>query len=217
MSREARVEDAPVLRYLGLPEDYEPRPSTDPIEFLKRHLRQLPSALLQPLSSITTPKQRTIVPIIRNRRLKYTKSDPPVFSYNEARKTWPALWKGAPSGTRLGREEREDEKKWANTSFLEGRKQHVGKLGDLLGDYAEEREAEQARAFRRAAAQDFVPEEEEDSDESDGVDGGASHTNVDETEEELRENFERLIQERFIYGLLDVSKTVDSLCSDFGS
>lgn len=206
---EPQFDDASLLTYLGLPNGYQPRPSTEPIEFLRRHLRQLPPSLLQPLASITTPKQRTIVPTIRNRRLKFTKSDSSVFSYNEARKTWPALWKGPTSGVRPGQEEREEEKRWAESSFLEGQKQHIGKLGNLLGDFVEEREAEQARAFRRAAAQDFVPEEEEESDDSDGIDDAGNAADVEETEEEARENFERMIRERFIYGLLDVSNNLE--------
>lgn len=196
--------DEVLLKYLGLPSDYMPLPSKEPIEFLKSHLRQLPSGLLQSMSELVSPKQRTIVPTIRNRRLMYIKSDPPAFSYDEARKSWPALWRGPISTTRPGQGEREDEKRWADSSFLKGEKQHVGKLGSLLGEFAEEREAEQARAFRRAAAQDFIPEEDDDSDDGDMSDDGDKAI-VEETEQESKDNFERLLRERFIYGLLDVS------------
>lgn len=206
------VNDEVMLKYLGLPGDYMPLPSKEPIEFLKRHLRQLPSGLLQPMSDFVSPKQRTIVPTIRNRRLMYIKSNPPAFSYDDARKSWPALWRGPTTTARPGQGEREDEKKWADSSFLEGTKQHVGKLGSLLGEFAEEREAEQARAFRRAAAQDFVPEEEEDSDDENMSDDG-DQVVVEETEQESKENFERLLQERFIYGLLDVSVVFYDLAS----
>lgn len=203
----------PILKYLGLPDDYEPHPSSEPIEFIRKHLRQLPPPLLQPLSRITTAKQRSVVPGIRNRRLNYTRSQPPALGLDEARRRWPTLWSqaqgGGGGGSALrnlqiehGRAERAEEKRWADSAFLEGRKQHVGKLGALLGEFAEEREAESARVARRAAAQDFVPEEDSDASEDEDTPGVED---TEETEDEKRESFERLIRERFIYGLLDVS------------
>ena len=52
-----------------------------------------------------------------------------------------------------------------------GQTKHIGKLGSLLGDYEEEREAERVRTMRRERARemeresDLIPEEDDDSDE----------------------------------------------------
>jgi len=81
-------------------------------------------------------------------------------------------------------------------------KQHVGKLGRLLGDYEEEREAERFRIQRRqqAAAESFVPEEDEDSDNEDLP---PVQEEEPESEQQSRATFERLVKEKFIYGLLE--------------
>ncbi|CAA7260051.1 unnamed protein product [Cyclocybe aegerita] len=180
------------LKYLGLPHDYSPSPETDPVAFLIRHLSHLPPNILHHYSQITTPKQRTNIPSIRNRRLQYTRKNPSELRFESAMKTWPNLW---------GKRERGDgqeEKAWGQNEFLQGRKQHVGKLGSLLGEYEEEREAQRTRDLWRAPAEDdLVPEEDTDSD-----DEGPSMPEQ-ETEDEARTWFERRIRERFIYGLLD--------------
>lgn len=80
----------------------------------------------------------------------------------------------------------------------------------MLGDYAEEREADRIRMLKRQAAEDaFTPEEEdddsEDMDEEDPVDLS------EDTFDEMKRTFERAIQERFIYGNLDVSTVFNEL------
>ncbi|KAH8119922.1 hypothetical protein DFH11DRAFT_18171 [Phellopilus nigrolimitatus] len=189
--------NGPILDYLGLPEDYRPLPSLEPIEFLRKHLRQLPLQLLFTFSVVTTPKQRTLVPTIRNRRLKYTSSQPSNLGFEAARNSWPALWRGRDVGPKRGQGERNDEKEWADSMFLGGHKQHVGKLGSLLGDYAEEREAERLRMQRRSEG-NSVPLEDYSDEDSEG------EAILEDSPEEARANFERLIRERFIYGLLDL-------------
>ncbi|KAI0711078.1 hypothetical protein C8T65DRAFT_188459 [Cerioporus squamosus] len=94
MSATSSFDDKPVLTYLGLPPSYEPSPRHAPIEFLKRHVRELPPHLLSLFSSITTPRERTTIPAIRNRRLKFTESNPAELSLANAKATWPALWEG---------------------------------------------------------------------------------------------------------------------------
>ncbi|KAJ7590830.1 hypothetical protein C8J56DRAFT_544059 [Mycena floridula] len=188
-----------VLRYLGLEEDYQPSPSTEPIEFLSRHLRILPQNQLLFFSTITTPQQRTTIPTIRNRRLTWAK-EADALSFTSARRTWPTLWKG-PSGRFAEEDARNDERDWVDRSFFK----HVGKLGQLLGDYEEEREAERIRAQRREhAAASFVPEEDDsDSEEEDDADEEPDSSLAEpESESEMKVQFERAIQERFIYGLL---------------
>lgn len=184
------------LRYLGLPPDYVPSPETDPLAFLNKHLSHLPPHILAHFSNITTVKQRTIVPTIRNRRLKYTTTMPTELSFQVATKKWPYMWKGR---ERAGLDEGRDEKYWANHEFLAGQHQHIGKLGNLLGEYEEEREAERTRTLRRTHVQadEFVPEEDESDEEIATPEG--------EAEEEAMTWFERLVRERFIYGLLEVS------------
>ncbi|KAK7060484.1 hypothetical protein VNI00_001249 [Paramarasmius palmivorus] len=191
-----------ILSFLGLESTYQPSPSHDPIKFLSKHLLQLPPHLLVTFSSITTPKERTTIPTIRNRRLEYVKSKPEELAFSSARQRWPTLW---PGRERRGVEEGREEKEWTEKNFLQGTDKHVKKLGSLLGQYEEEREAQRIREIRReqAAADEFVPEEDEESDESE--DEISAQPEVEESEAELKATFERRIQERFIYGLLDVS------------
>ena len=186
----------PSLRYLGLPQNYEPSPENDPINFLSKHLLQLPPHLLTNYTYITTPKQRTAIATIRNRRLHYANKNPPDFQFDQARITWPGLWQG---GERQVGQNGDEERAWVQSSFLEGKKPFVGKLGNLLANYEEEREFESMRMLRRSRAStenDFVPEEDSDSD----------HDSQPETEEEAKASFERLIRELFVYGHLEVSE-----------
>jgi len=186
------------LRYLGLPQDYTPCPEKEPILFLKTHLGHLPPHIAVYFSKVATPKQRAAIPTIRNRRLRYVNSKPADLSFDVARRTWADLWGGR---ERAGVEGGQEERDWVERDFLSGTEKHLGKLGHLLAEYEEEREAERVRALRwsQPVYDDFVPEEDNDSD-----DGGGPEPV--ENEEEKRESFERTIKERFIYGLLDVSE-----------
>lgn len=196
----ADFDERAILSYLGLPTDYEPSPKTSTIQFLRKHLSQLPPHILCKFSCITTPKLRTTLIPIRNRRLRYVNTHPKELDFISARNRWPELWEGR---ERRGREEGEEEKQWAQREFLKGEMKHVGKLGTLLGDYEEEREAERVRAIRRELAEtSFVPEEEEEEVESE--EEIEMDTVEEESEEEKQRYFERLIRERFIYGLLSV-------------
>lgn len=198
MSSPTAFNATPVLSYLSLPTDYTPSPSDTPIDFLAIHLHRLPPNLLTLFSSLLSPRQRTILPIIRNRRQKYASTIPRELTWPEARKLWPELWEGR---ERLGLEQGREEKQWADRGlvFLEGQKGQVGKLGQLLGDYEEEREAERMRQARkhnmaqRDIARDQQLEEEEEDEDQD-----------QESPDQMRINFERTVREKFIYGLLDV-------------
>jgi len=187
----------PILSYLQLPDTYNPSPKETPIDFLKLHIHQLPPHLLLTFSLITTPKQRTIIPTIRNRRLNHALTNPCELSFVEARGRWPTLWEGRERRGEAGQDERE----WVkNGGFLKGVTQKVGKLGELLGEYEKEREAERERELRRErTAERFVPEDT-DSEEDEAM---AVDLNAEETPEEAKALFERIIRERYIYGLLD--------------
>lgn len=189
-----------ILSYIGLPPEHEPRPSLSPIEFLTKYLHVLPPHLIVGFSSITTPKQRSVIAEIRNRRLAYTETRPKQLAFVEARDRWPHLWSG---GGRRGQGAAQEEREWAEKGFLGGdTQQQVGKLGALLADYEEEREAERIRMVKRQRANDeFVPEEEEEDSESEMGDDDE----VEESPEEARAMFERRIKELFIYGMLEVS------------
>ncbi|PFH51274.1 hypothetical protein AMATHDRAFT_108160, partial [Amanita thiersii Skay4041] len=179
------------LNYLNLSLHYDPSPLHFPIAFLINHLPNLPPHIARHFSIVTTPKQRTVIPTIRNRRLKYTTTGPVQLSFQTATRRWPHLWPGRERG---GVEENREEKNWVEQQFLQGNKQHVGKLGTLLGEYEEEREAERIRTLRREKASlddEFVPEEEDESEEE--------FETETETEEEARAWFERHIREQFIY------------------
>ena len=201
-----------ILSYLGLPPDYQPNPESDPIRFLSQNIRITPKHFAAMFAQSTSPKQRTIIPTIRNRRTKFTQSNPPELSFESAKKSWPSLWTGDPpeGGLRRSRAEGLEEKKWADRDFMGGAKQHVGKLGTLLGDYEEDRAAVRFRMERRQREADepFIPEEDEDTSDEEDV---ALPPPEEESPEEARSAFERLIRERFIYGLLDVNKFFRSL------
>lgn len=125
----------PLRSYLGLDAGSQPDPQEAPIDFLTLHIRQLPPHLLLTFSRITTPKERSRISVIRNRRLKYANADPPELQFSAARSTWPLLYDGQ---QRRGQQEGEDEKDWVARDFLSGLTKHVGKLGSLLGGYEEE-------------------------------------------------------------------------------
>lgn len=189
-----------VLIYLGLPQTYEPSPQSAPVEFLRKHVRELPPHMLRLFSESTTPRERTAVPTIRNRRLKYAETMPPELSLVNAKSAWPTLWEG---WERPGKEQGKDEKDWAEKEFMGGTsKQQVGKLGALLADYEEERESERVRTIRRQRAEyiESLPEEDEDSDESD--DEASTPPEAPPAEKEVM--FLRVVKERFIYGFLEV-------------
>lgn len=193
----------PILNYLGLPLDYEPSLTESPVNFLSKYLRLLPPNLLALFSALLTPQQRTILPIIRNRRQKYASTYPRELSIGEARKRWPLLW---PGRDRPGIDQGKEEKLWADSEFLGGQQgQQVGRLGGLLATYEEEREAERVREAKRGdlesrmAVHSLNDESEEDDDEREDL-----TPEEYETPQQIEVNFERLIRERFIYGLLDV-------------
>ncbi|KAH9912621.1 uncharacterized protein BXZ73DRAFT_93163 [Epithele typhae] len=189
-----------ILSYLALPLTYEPNPSAEPLDFLKKHFRELPTHLLKLFSTSTSPRERTTVPAIRNRRLKYADTRPSELSLVNAKSTWPALWEGY---ERPGVEQNQEEREWAEKKFLGGdTKQHVGRLGALLGDFEEEREFVRVRTARRERAEyiESLPEEDEDSDE-DGDEDAPPPPEIPLVEREMM--FLRVIRERFIYGHLE--------------
>ncbi|KAJ7929955.1 hypothetical protein B0H13DRAFT_1962619 [Mycena leptocephala] len=191
--------DIPIRSYLALEPNYQPDPATKPIDFLALHVRQLPPHLLLSFSSITVPRDRARIPTIRNRRLKYASANPLELEFSTARSTWPLLYEGQ---GRRGQQEGDEERDWVAKDFLQGLTKHVGKLGTLLGGYEEEREAERFRALRRERAEsEFVPEEESDTDEED--DQGYRGRDEQMADDDAKASFERLIRERFIYGLLE--------------
>ncbi|OJT09034.1 hypothetical protein TRAPUB_59 [Trametes pubescens] len=196
MTTSNHIDFAPVLKYLGLSETYEPDPRTAPMDFLHRHLQSLPPHLLRLFSANTTPKQRTAVPAIRSRRLKYSQSSPPQLSLSNAKSTWPNLWEGR---ERPGKEQAKEEKEWAQKAFMGGGKQQVGKLGSLLGNYEEERESERVRTIRRQRAEyiESLPEEDEESDDEEDA------PPQDLSPAEAEDTFLRLVKEKFIYGFLE--------------
>lgn len=195
---ERDFQESAILSYIGLASECELRPGSSPIEFLRKYLHVLPPHLIIGFSSITTPKARSEIAAIRNRRLAYTETKPKQLAFAEARSRWPHLWAG---GGQHGQEAAQDEREWAEKGFLGGGAQQVGKLGALLADYEEEREVERIRQVRRRrTSEEFVAEEEEDSESEQG---GA--VVPEESAEEERATFERRVKELFIYGLLEVS------------
>lgn len=103
----------------------------------------------------------------------------------------------------MARESAKDEREWADREFMGGFGKQVGKLGDLLGGYEEERRAERARDLRRQQREweESLPEEDEDTDDEEYAQGDPEELSPSEA----AALFLRRVKERFIYGLLDVS------------
>jgi hypothetical protein len=218
--------DRLVLRYLSLEPTYEPKPSTDPIEFLRQYISILPPSLLQShFSPLLTPLQRTKVPNIRNRRYKYHSSAPKEFYFPNARNQWTKVWDEVAPRSVLkenwrekGEEGRKEEQEWAERGFLKD-KNVVGersRLGRLLGDYEEERVGEVEREKRRERlrrmeedekvaqrAEQYEEDEEEEEEEELESEVGSEDGAIDY--ERLKSLFSRLLKERFIDGRLEVS------------
>lgn len=214
--------DSLVLRYLSLDADYAPNPSTEPVAFLRLHLSILPSSILEHFSFLLSPIQRAAIPAIRNRRLAYHSSAPPMFVFPVARNRWVDIWDEIAPSAVLQENWREtskisaqEEKRWAEAGFLDGHGVlgEKSRLGKLLGDYEEERVGEVERANRSARlrkmearkaddreatlqdASDSEEEEEELSDEDQNAAPAADN-------QQLQRTFERVLKERFLAGLL---------------
>ncbi|KAG9050458.1 hypothetical protein FS837_005263 [Tulasnella sp. UAMH 9824] len=213
---------APILKYLSLQADHKPSPRDEPLEFLRDHLIQLPVEFSRPFSAITTPRQRTQLLRIRNRRTTYACSPQgrKALSWVEARKEDPLAYEAfmiSSTGTqgmplaqdptdperayRRGEEEGAEERKWVKSSFMDGAKGHVGegKLAALLGQFEEEREAERLRDMKREirereqAQRESEPEEEEDDSE-----GEESPTNpIYDSAGDARSSFEKVVRDKF--------------------
>lgn len=172
-------DSAPVLKYLGLPQDYAPSPKEDPLAFLRLHLAILPQSLLESFSSVVSPRQRTLIPLVKNRRTQYALNYPSELGWDYGRSLEPLLWDSFNSSMqtsartvapRPGVEAANQEREWAEKNFVgfvssdnsgptsgqsgqpHPRRGQVGRLGDLLAEYEEEREAERLRMVRRERA-----------------------------------------------------------------
>ncbi|KAF8307445.1 hypothetical protein DL93DRAFT_2171688 [Clavulina sp. PMI_390] len=284
----------PVLKYLGLPLDSIPSPETHPIEFLNLYLTALPSDPVHPALSLfitpssssrdyddekeskdvpmgLTPRQRTGVKRIKNRRTQYALGTtnvrdgamgmmggvvpPKILGWERGRMIEPRIWDAMnggggggiaralqppPKPPRLGEQAGEDERAWVEQSFMgyanansgaagstsagpgnqtqgpNPKRGYVGRLGDLLAEYEEEREAERVRAERieraamaatlaareRETEEEFDSESDEEEEEEEEEDEGQDGEDASESPEEVRAAFERVLRERFIDGLL---------------
>ncbi|CAE6497749.1 unnamed protein product, partial [Rhizoctonia solani] len=218
MSAIHRFDSGPILRYLALEPDYEPSPDESPIEFLKRHMSQLPPHLLVLFNAHAkaTPRARASVPAIRNRRCAYIATEPKALNPDTLSKVDAGVWDLVSSERAQAltirrpvvTEEDEaevDERDWASNQFQGGNKMHVGKIGELLAEMEGERRRERERAVRRqvlvarAREEETLQEEEESSgEEAENIPSGPERFRPDPGEEDIR----RAIGERFIGGIL---------------
>ncbi|KAG8881106.1 hypothetical protein FRB97_000158 [Tulasnella sp. 331] len=197
----------PTLKYLSLPDNYAPSPSTDAVEFLQKHLLNLPPSLLSSFSLILTPRQRTMLVKIRNRRTTWASSQDGVreLSWQNARRNDPISYetymiaaagnRGAPlAGSsdpcapdreiRRGEEEGQDERRWAEVNFLGSANEYTrhvgqGKFAELLGKFEEEREAERHRELRAEARKKEQEEEESYEEEEDSDEEAGRNAGLD--------------------------------------
>lgn len=221
MSAVHQFDGGPLLRYLALDADYTPSPDENPIEFLKRHMSQLPPHLLVLFDTNpkATPRARATVPAIRNRRCNYAATEPKALDPDVLSKSDAAVWdlvneeRAQALTIRRPPEQQDedvaDERDWASNQFHDGVKVHVGKIGELLAQLEGERKRELERAVRREAVaarareEETLEEEEESTDEEEPEPSSHTTNRLDplNPENDLR----RIIRERFISGLLSVS------------
>lgn len=167
----------------------------DPVEVLVKYGDSLPRTLLEPFTSITTPRDRARVRVIKSRRIMYTQQMPlpAILSASSGRLRWPLLWErmgglsSLPftqstegSGT-TGVNAVSEEERWVRDQFQGGVedtehgevRQHVKKLGGLLRGFEEERELEDMRERKRLERRmDDVGEEfDSESEDEDGDEG----------------------------------------------
>ena len=152
---------------------------------------------------------------------------------NAGRRTTSTAAASGPAVQQPGIEAGLQEREWAERHFVgyhsvrsrsdptgeqTTQKGYVGRLGELLGEYEEEREAERLRSLRReriaAASIERETEEEFETDSSD-AEIATSVARQPETTEEVQNAFERLLRERFIDGFLPVSLTCFPLTALF--
>ncbi|CAE7081281.1 unnamed protein product [Rhizoctonia solani] len=218
MSAVHKFDGSPVLRYLALDPEYTPSPDDTPIEFLKRHMSQLPPHLLILFNANpkASPRARASVPTIRNRRCAYAATEPKTLDPDVLSKSDPGVWDLVNSEraqaltirrpTGADEDEAEvDERNWASNEFQDGNKMHIGKIGELLAGLEGERRRERERAVRRqvlvarAREEETLQEEEESSDEEEeGISAASERLRPDPAEGDIR----KTIRERFISGLL---------------
>ena len=123
----------------------------DPLTFLSNNIYNLPPHLLKYFESVTTPKQRTSIPIIKKRRLNWARSvhSRDTFTADTGRFRDPSNFEQS-----LDRDERgyhpshayaqdagAKESQWLeNESMMSGHAK-LGKLGTLLSEYESERDS----------------------------------------------------------------------------
>lgn len=211
MSKLGQTSKQQIASYIGIP---ELEISDDPLVCLQTHLHHLPpSILVDNFSSLVSPKRRATLLSIRNRRFAYTRSNPPEFTFPEAKENWPALWRG-PERSGSVQARGENESTWVRNHFMQGNtgSMLVGRLPGLLREYEEERQSERIREIRReraaAVADQFIPEEDSDTDEEQ-EEAALPPLSVEDDAafEESEQEFEHKIKSLLIHGLLDVSRT----------
>ncbi|WRT64892.1 uncharacterized protein IL334_001829 [Kwoniella shivajii] len=208
-----------ILSYLDLPMS-DNLPQT-PLEFLNKHLANLPPSLLEYFDFIT-PKQLTSIPAVKHRRLIYATSTPrpSLLSCSEGRLRWPLLWErlgGDPLAQSIGVVEEED---WANKGFMSDveSSQQVKKLGGFLRILEEEREAEHVREAKRMErrldnqGEEFDEESDEEDADTTAADIGTNHMTVQQERPKINENqgeVEELFEKRLLEIFLDGMDTID--------
>lgn len=192
-----------IQTYLALP----PGPSlpSPPLQFLTDHLPLLPPSLALLLSKPTTPQGRTTIAQIRNRRYRWASQTPPppALRVSRGRDRHPLLFdRIVGSGVDIRDEEGEEEEEWGRTRAVLGGGATIGKFGELMKGFEEEREGERRRAVRKEEARrerETAEEFESDSDEDEQEHRVDSFWGA-EVEERVRV-FERILRERWLDGL----------------
>ncbi|TIA72268.1 hypothetical protein E3P77_01820 [Wallemia ichthyophaga] len=206
-----------ILRWLG--SDDKQTLKLNPLLFLHKNIFFLPPNLLNYFHSVTTPKQRTNIPIIKKRRLNWAKSQQQqskdTFTTQAGRFRDPSNFEETVQRDSLGNhpsfkyahDAGLNESQWLSNNSMMSKHAKLGKLAGLLSEYESERDS---RSYTQSKIAALRKNNSGSLGRSvfDGDDGHVDHLG----ELTGKESFERLLLENWIDGvddLLDYSVDFD--------
>lgn len=121
----------------------------NPLDFLRKNLYTLPPNLLIYFESITTPKERSQIAIIKKRRINFAKSSTNTFKSDAGRFRDPSNFelsverneKGHHPSFQYAQDAGQSESKWLENESMMSNNTKLNRLGSLLSEYESERDS----------------------------------------------------------------------------
>lgn len=200
-----------ILRWLGSDDREELK--THPLQFLRRNIYTLPPHLLKYFHSVTTPKDRTTIPIVKKRRMNWARSQHSLdtFTADSGRFRDPSNFeqtlqrdeKGYHPSFKYAQDAGSSESQWLENESMMSDHAKLGKLAGLLSEYESERDS---RSYTQSKAS-AIRNNDSDTLGRSIVDG------KDAFERLLLENWIDGVDEKLDYGV-DFDDTYDALTLD---